>query len=225
MINNNKFWKKYNLNKNKLIKKIVDYNNKFKFNFIEKGHYNHTRDIFALVLSNLDISQNKKISVLDFGSNLLTLSNLNNKINTSGIDFTIYDPFSSFDKKKIKIKNIKYKIINDLDKIYSKKFHMINFASSAQYQKDFIKNFNSFDLIKTKYILFTATPFSLGKTYESIQSNHTNLTQIVYSFDNIVKKLKSKKFKLIFKSKNDKKYIACKDTKFKTFSLNLIFKK
>ena len=225
MINNNKFWKKYNLNKNKLIKKIVDYNNKFKFNFIEKGHYNHTRDIFALVLSNLNISQNKKIDVLDFGSNLLTLSNLNNKIDTSRVDFTIYDPFSSFNKKNFKIKNIKYKIFNDIDKIYANKFHMINFASSAQYQKDFIKNLNHFDFNKTKYILFTATPFSLGKTYKSIQSNHRNLTQIVYSFDTLVKKLKSKKFKLIFKSKNDKKYIACKNIAYKTFSLNLIFKK
>ena len=49
--------------------------------------------------------------------------------------------------------------------------------------------------------------------------------QKVYSFDYVVKKFKSKKFNLIFKSRNDDKYIACKKKIYKTFSLNLVFKK
>ena len=46
-----KYWQKYNLNKTKLIKKITKYNRKNNVNFIESGHYNHTRDILALSIS------------------------------------------------------------------------------------------------------------------------------------------------------------------------------
>lgn len=225
MINNNKFWKRYNLNKDKLINKITDYNNKFKFNFIEKGHYNHTRDILALALMNLNPGNSKIFNILDFGSNALTLSNLNNKINTNNFNFTIYDPFFTPDIKNQKIKKIKYKITNDINETYKNNFHLINFASSIQYQKNFMKNLDLFNFAKTKYIVLTATPFSLSKPYSSKQSNHPNLTQIIYSVDTLIKKLKSKNFRLIFKSQNQKKYIACKNMNYKTLSLNLIFKK
>ncbi len=49
-----KYWQKYNLNKNKLIKKIANYNKKNKVNFLESGHYNHIRDILALLISTID---------------------------------------------------------------------------------------------------------------------------------------------------------------------------
>ena len=80
-------------------------------------------------------------------------------------------------------------------------------------------------LNKAQIILFTHTPFSLDRSYSSIQSNHNNLTQHVHSYKLLISILKKKNFNLIFKSRNDDKYIACKKKKYKTYSLNLIFKK
>ncbi len=225
MINNNKYWENYNTKRNKLVKKIVSYNNKIKFNFIEKEHFNHTRDILALTLTRLESTKNKKIRILDFGSNILTLANLNNKIDTKMFDFVVYDPFFDKSNKVAKIKNVKYNISSNLNEILNKKYDLINFASCIQYQDNFFKNLNYFDLKKTKFIIFTSTPLSLKKTYKSIQINHPNLTQNVYSLNSLIHKLKFKKFKLIFKSRNKDKYIACKKKIHKTLSLNLIFEK
>ena len=94
-----------------------------------------------------------------------------------------------------------------------------------QYQNDFFENLEKLNLSKTKFIIFTSTPFSLSKTYVSKQSNQKYLFQKVYSFNHLVSKLKSKDFKLIFKSRNNDKYIACNKQLSKTFSLNLVFKK
>ena len=43
-------WQNYNFKSNKLSKKIINFNKKHKFNFIEQNIYNHIRDIFCLVL-------------------------------------------------------------------------------------------------------------------------------------------------------------------------------
>ena len=228
MINNNnntdRYWKKYNLSKNKLIKKIIKHNNKFEYNFLENEHFNHTRDLFALSLVNLKKS-NDKIKVLDFGSNLLTLANLNNKINTKNYQFTIFDPFLKNNTKNIKIKNVKYELIKNKKKILKKAFRLIHFASSIQYQKNFLKEIENFNFKKTEIVIFTYTPFSLKKTYYSQQSNHLNLVQNVYSLKELIFKLKKMKFNLIFKSRNEDRYISCKKKQFKTLSLNLVFQK
>jgi len=75
------YWKRYNKDKEKLIKKIINFNNKSEINYLENEHYNHTRDLFALSLAFLS-NKKKRINILDYGSNLLTLCNFNNKINT-----------------------------------------------------------------------------------------------------------------------------------------------
>ncbi len=218
------YWKIYNQEKKKLLQKVIDFNNKNKFNFLEKENYNHIRDILSLTLINIKPNRNK-VKILDYGSNLLTISNLNNKINTSNFNFIIYDPFSEDFNYNFKFKNINYKIISDHKKICKDQFTLINFGSSIQYQHNFFMNLEKLNLKKTNFIVFTSTPISLGKTYLSKQSNHNYLTQKIYSFDYLVNKLKSKNFKLIFKSRNNDKYIACKKKKYKTFSLNLVFKK
>ena len=178
----------------------------------------------SLTLLNIKPTRNK-VKILDYGSNLLTISNLNNKINTSNFSFIIYDPFSDDFSYNYKFKNINYKITNDQKKISKDQFTLINFGSSIQYQHNFFINLEKLNLKKTKFIVFTSTPISLSKTYISKQSNHSYLTQKIYSFDYLVNKLKSKNFKLIFKSRNDDKYIACRKKIYKTFSLNLVFKK
>ena len=91
-------WKKYNQDKKKLIQKIIIYNNKNSFNFLEKNHFNHTRDLIALSLAS--IKKKRIINVLDYGSNLLTLSNFKNKIDLKRYNFCIYDPFFKNNDRK-----------------------------------------------------------------------------------------------------------------------------
>ena len=66
---------------------------------------------------------------------------------------------------------------------------------------------------------------NITAVYSSKQTNHPNLVQNIYSFSKLVLILKKKKYKLIFKSRNEDKYIACRNKKFKTYSFNLLFKK
>ena len=47
------YWKIYNNEKKQLLKKVIDFNNKNKFNFLENENYNHIRDILSLTLSNI----------------------------------------------------------------------------------------------------------------------------------------------------------------------------
>tara|TARA_B100001939_G_C16885870_1_gene593027 strand:+ start:302 stop:979 length:678 start_codon:yes stop_codon:yes gene_type:complete len=218
------YWKTYNQEKKIFIKKIVKFNNKNKFNFVENENYNQIRDIFSLILATIEFNK-KKLKVLDYGSNLISISNLNNKIKSSKFKFYIYDPFLPKDFTKQKIKNINYQIFNNKNKILRNNFTIINFGSSIQYQKNFFDNLNEIKLLKTKYIIFTSTPFSLSKTYNSKQSNHKHLNQKVYSLNMLINKLKSKNFRLIFKSRNHDKYISCEKKLYKTYSLNLVFKK
>ena len=56
-------WKKYNAIRNSQAIKINSYNLKSKFNYIEKNHYNHIRDIYAISLLLLNNGKNKIISV------------------------------------------------------------------------------------------------------------------------------------------------------------------
>lgn len=216
-------WRKYNLNKSKLIQKMILYNNKNNFNFEEKDHFNHTRDLIGLSIAT--IKKKGKINVLDYGSNLITLSNFKNKINLKKYNFCIYDPFFNQNDQEIKtkIKDLNYNITNNLQKIKNTSFDVLNFASSIQYQSNFLSEIKRLNLKKTIRIIITYTPFSLGETYESIQSNHLNLVQKVYSYKEIISNFKKLNFNLIFQSRNLDKYIACKKKKFKTFSLNLIF--
>ena len=217
-----KYWQKYNLNKNKLIKKIANYNKKNKVNFLESGHYNHIRDILALLISTID-KKNKRLEVLDYGSNLLSLVNFVNKIDVNKINFTIYDPYYK-SSKKINI-NARYKIIDSEKKIFKKNYDLLHFGSSIQYENNFLEKIKGFKLHPAKYILITHTPFSLKKDYLSKQTNHPKLIQNIYSLSKIVSSFKKYNYKLIFKSRNSDKYIACKNKKFETYSLNLLFKK
>lgn len=225
MINSDKkYWTSYNLKKDNLIKKIIKFNDKNGFNFFENENYNHIRDILALALI-FTKKNKKKIAILDYGSNLLTISNLNKKIETKNINFDIFDPFHITKKKKIKIHNINYKIFKNKRKILKKNYDLINFGSSIQYQKNFLDDFQKINLKKTRYIIFTSTPFSLSKTYHTEQLNHSHLIQTIFSLRELVDKLKFHKFNLLFKSRNADKYISCKFKKYKTYSLNLIFNK
>jgi len=214
---NNYSWKKYNLNIQKLINQNIAFNNKFMFNAEDNSYYTQTRDIFALVANT-----SKVINILDFGSNLSLISNLNNKIDTKAKKFFVYDPFYSL-KDDVKIKNINYKIFSNLTEIIKIKFDLIHFGSCIQY----IQNFDSYLKIlkfnnKSK-ILFTATPFNLYTKYKTKQINQKNLFQTVHNYHDLCKLLKLKKFDIIFKSSMNIKLAKLKTVKPNTYFLNILF--
>ena len=110
-------WEKYNIKNMKLAKKFISLNKKNKFNFIEKGLYNHVRDILCLSLL---INKKKKLNVLDYGSNILSLININKKIDINLFNFFIYDPFLK-EKKNIK-HPFKISILNKKKRFTKKTF-------------------------------------------------------------------------------------------------------
>lgn len=213
-------WSDYNKVNSKISAKIIKFNNLNKINIIEKGLYNHVRDIFCLTIL-LNKIKKRRTKILDYGSNLLALSNISSKIDVNLFDFSIYDPFYSKEYKKIeKILKIKFYAVTDMLKF--KKFDIVNFGSSLQY----IENIETLgEILNFKYIktvLITHTPITLSKNYRSKQNNHKNLIQNVHSLNNIERYFNEIGFKLVFKSRNEDKYIACERKKKKTYSLNLI---
>jgi len=113
-------WKIYNKKKTKISIKFEEYNNLNEFNLSEKSYYNHTRDLLALNLINIG---NSKLNVLDYGSNILSISNLKNKISLSKVNFFIYGPFYNEKFKNLPIlKFINYKIFNNINLLKKNRF-------------------------------------------------------------------------------------------------------
>ena len=215
-------WNQYNISNLTLSKKLIKFNKKHKINYIEKGLYNHVRDLFCVTLA-LRNNSKKKVNVLDYGSNLLSLSNIISKININQFNFSIYDPFL---KKNKKIVNpFKINFLSKSKDLIKREFHIINFGSSIQYLNniDIIKKEINFKKVNT--IIITNTPISINKAYISKQSNHPSLIQNIYTLKKIEKFFKDVGFNIVFISRNENKYIACKVKKSKTYSLNLILKK
>ena len=122
-------WTNYNRKKNKLAQKLNKFNDENIFNSVEGSYYNHTRDILSLSLQSL---QGKKAKILDYGSNIASISNIKNKISTKNLKFLIYNPFHIEENKKNIFKNINYKIYNNI-KLINQKVDFVNFGSSLQY--------------------------------------------------------------------------------------------
>ena len=210
-------WKIYNHNIQKLINQNINFNNSAKFNAVDNSYYSQTRDIFALVANT-----SKVINILDFGSNLSLISNLNNKIDTKAKKFIVYDPFYSL-KDDIKIKNINYKIFSNFTDIIKIKFDLIHFGSCIQYIENIENYIKLLTFNKKSKILFTATPFNLNTKYKTKQTNHKNLFQTVHNYKDLCKLLKLNKFDIIFKSSMNIKLAKLKTVKPNTYFLNILF--
>lgn len=215
-------WNQYNISNLTLSKKLIKFNKKHKINYIEKGLYNHVRDLFCVTLA-LRNNYKKKVNVLDYGSNLLALSNIISKININQLNFSVYDPF--LEKNKKIINPFKINFLSKSKDLKKKEFHIINFGSSIQYLRniDIIKKEINFKKVNT--IIITNTPIAIGKAYTSEQSNHPLLIQNIHTLKRIEKFFRNIGFNIVFVSRNENKYIACKVKKSKTYSLNLILKK
>ena len=213
-------WFQYNVSNLKLSKKLIKFNRKYKINYIEKGLYNHVRDLFCTVLV-LRKNSKKKINLLDYGSNLLALSNIISKIDVNKYNFNIFDPFS--EKNRVVYKPFKINFLTKSVDLKKKKFHVINFGSSLQYLTNIniLKDELNFKTINT--IIITNTPITLRKKFISKQSNHKMLIQNIHSLKEIKKIFKDLGFNMVFISRNDDKYVACKTKKSETYSLNLLF--
>ena len=214
-------WQSYNLKSNKLSKKIINFNKEHKFNSIEKNIYNHIRDIFCLVLTLS--KKGKKTNVLDYGSNILSLSNIKNKIITQNFNFFIFDPYKSSNAKE----KIPFKIttIKDKKNLKKYKYDILNFGSCLQYIESLKNLDNHLNFSSISKIIITHTPLTLGKSFSAIQSNHSNLMQNIHNYNSLINFFKRKKFRVIFKSRNDDKFIGLKKTNRKVFSLNIVLTK
>ena len=214
-------WQSYNLKSNKLSKKIINFNKEHKFNFIEKDIYNHIRDIFCLVLTLS--KKGKKTNVLDYGSNILSLSNIKNKIIIQNFNFFIFNPYKSKNAKEIK--PFKITTIKNKKNLNKYKYDILNFGSCLQYIESLKNLDNHLNFSSISKIIITHTPLTLGKSFSAIQSNHLNLVQNIHNYNSLINFFKRKKFKVIFKSRNDDKFIGLKKTNRKVFSLNIVLTK
>jgi len=215
-------WFEYNSKRNKEAIKIYNYNLKSKFNYIEKGIYKNVRDIYALSLL-LATKINSISYVLDYGVNLISQSNLLNKIDISKYKFFIYNPFIKKINHRLKFK---FEFVKKIEDLKRNKFDLIYFGSSLQYIQN-LKEIGNLQFIKkSNYILITHTPISLNKSknYQENQANVSSLIQNIHSYKEIKKNLLRDRFNLKFKSINEFKYSGLKKRKKNTHSLNLLFK-
>ena len=153
-------WQNYNLKSNELSKKIINFSKKNKFNFIEKHIYNHIRDIFCLVLSLS--KKGKKTNVLDYGSNILSLSNIKNKIITQNFNFFIFNPYKSSNAKEIK--PFKITTIKNKKNLNKYKYDILNFGSCLQYIESRKNLDNHLNFSSISKIIITHTPLTLDKS-------------------------------------------------------------
>ena len=215
-------WSKYNETNSKLSAKIIKFNILNKINFLEVGHYNHIRDFFCLAIL-FNKKKNRKTKILDFGSNLLALSNIKSKIDVKSYDFFIYDPFHSKGYNNKKPFNIKFYV--NKNELKFSRFDIVNFGSSLQYLENIETLSDTINFKPVTTIIITHTPITLSKEYISRQKNHKSLIQNIHSLKGIQKYFDKFGFGLVFKSRNDEKYIACEKKQKNTHSLNLIFLK
>jgi len=212
---------RYNNQRNKEAINILKFNQRNKVNFLEKGLYNHVRDLYAFSIILASQRNFKAVTkILDYGGNLISNSNLLNKIKIKKKIF-IYNPFI---KKKLFLSKPNLEIIKIPNNI--KTADLTYFGSVLQYFKS-LKNLNGKPVfLKSKYILITHTPVTLiSKDFIVKQKNAKNLYQKVHSIKSISKVLLKNKFEIIFKSINDFKYSGINKRPKETYLLNLLYKK
>ena len=215
-------WNNYNLKRNKEAIKNFNKNKNRKVNFQETEIYQKVRDIYAFTILMCQ-NKNENSNILDYGGNLMSHVNLVKKIKTKNTKISIFNPYINKLKNKT---NLKINFINNLKKIKDQKFDLTFLGSVIQYLKQ-INNLNGQSIIlRSRYILITHTPVNFSKEIIFVkQENAKNLYQTVYPLEYIEKKLLKNKFKIIFKSINDFKYLGIRKKYNNVFSTNILFKK
>ena len=187
------YWKKYNEKLNKFSALMAKHNNENEFNFVEKNFYNHIRDLIALSISMIQLKSEKlhHLKILDYGSNLITWSNIRRKIDTNSIDVIVFDPtFSDLQSTKIDL-GFRLNIVSKVEDFMTEQFDLTIFGSSIQYDKNFLTGLNIRNLYLGDYVLFTHTPLSLEKPFVSKQFSDYTGTQTIHSFGDVLKVFKN----------------------------------
>ena len=220
------YWKKYNSNLEKLSKVLLKHNKNHTFNHVEDSFYNHVRDIVAIEIVNKIETKKNETFVLDYGSNFVPWSNITNKINTKKLNVTVYDQFSKQAEDNIKIKNeFSCKKFSSLNEISKMSFDITIFGSVIQYIDDFYELIKKSDFLKAPKLIFTHTPLSLKREFDSMQFSDFKGHQKIYSFVELNNFLKKFGYECTFKSTLDPK-LAQSEDKFldNLVYANLIFK-
>ena len=194
-----KDWNEYN---SKLITnsiELIKENKNSDFNSEEKRCYSHIRDLVAITIANIE---KKQIKILDYGSNIMPWSNIQNKIDLKKITVTIYDPFAENDYSKNIDFGFPISVTNNINNLNIDDFDMILFGSSSQYIEDFYKKIITNNIKFPKRVFFLDTPFSLSKNFKFRQKDQSEREYKVFirSYSRLISIMKKKGFKLIFKS-------------------------
>ena len=217
----NNYWSKYNKDLLDLNNKILKHNNNNNYNYVEDSFYNHVRDILSLVILKLD--NGNPLKILDYGSNILTWTNLKNKISLKNLEISIYDPFNIKEYEKVD-KNIE--IFSNSELFKKSYFNLTLFGSSSQYIDNFYDLLENYREILSKNILFTHTPFSLKEDFKSFQFTGYTGTQNVRSIKTLEEFFQRRKYQLIFKSVIDNNYASVEEKYFnQTIYANVLFSK
>ena len=218
------FWKKYNKNLSILSKKITEHNNNNEFNYIEVHPYNHLRDLQSLIISFLSIGKGK-IKILDYGSNQVGWSNIINKIDTSKLDISIYDPYDSNEDISLN-PDLDIKIYSKLDDLKDLKFDITFLGSVTQYINNLFQEINENKFMLSDFVYFSHTPLSLKSTFESYGYKDFKGSQIIRSYSELINYMEENNYELIFKSNIGAK-LADVEIKYEEISVyaNLLFKK
>ncbi|MDC1094155.1 hypothetical protein OAS88_00865 [Planktomarina temperata] len=193
-------WNEFNKmqQNSKFIKNIINHNRNNSFNYIEDSYFNHVRDLTALTIALCASSKNETVKVLDFGSNITTWVNIQNKIKTQNLQVYIYDPFDEIERVIYPEFEFSITKFNHTKHLLLDTFDIIQYGSVAQYDENFFDVINDFTTA-AKYNLFTHTPITSGEEFSDIQPKH-NFDRFYHSFRKIIDFMTLKKFELIFKS-------------------------
>ena len=217
----NNYWSKYNKDLLDLNNKILNHNNKYNFNYVEDSFYNHVRDILSLVILKLD--NGYPLKILDYGSNIITWTNLKNKISLANLEISIYDPFNIKEYEKVD-KNIE--IFSNSEFFKKSYFNLTLFGSSSQYIDNFYDLLKNYKEILSKNILFTHTPFSLKEDFKSFQFTGYKGTQNVRSIKNLEEFFLRRNYQLVFKSVIDNNFASVEEKYLsRTIYANILFSK
>ena len=194
-----KDWKDYN---RKLIKnsiKFINENKNSNFNSEEQRCYSHIRDLVAITVANID---RNKVKILDYGSNTMPWSNIQNKIDLKNIEVTIFDPFADKDYSKNIDFGFPINISNNTNHFNIIDFDIILFGSSSQYIEDFYKKIISNIIELPKWVFFLDTPFSLNENFNLKQIDQSKREFKVYirSYSRLIAIMEEKGYRLKFKS-------------------------
>ena len=196
-------------------------NNKIKFN----------KNLYKTL--SIHFKRNSKINLLDYGGENLDLYMYLIK-NFPKIKISVLNQKKlSYELKKIiKRKKIdKIKVLSNINQIKTKKFDFIFFGSSIQYLRNHENILKKLQNKTSKFLYITATSFFFNKSSKNklivkqVNLLPTILYCYIFNFHYFKKMMERKKFKILFKRKNEFKKISFNNFKFKIDHLNILFKK